>query len=238
MQKVFYVKGLSCKKCKARIFNSLITLPEINTVKIKVDSGKVIIDSKSEISDQILAEKVSQAGESYSFTNEKPEFKKVLKKKIKKYYPLVSILTGVALVSFVFTIWMGYFEVHTFMRFFMAFFFLVFGGLKFVNPDKFRETFALYDPLASRSVPYKMLYPFLEIGLGFIYLLQPFPLLIPNLVTICILSATTFGIYKALKEDKELQCACLGGFFSIPISWVTVFENLLMVAMAVYMLLL
>jgi hypothetical protein len=33
-----------------------------------------------------------------------------------------------------------------------------------------------------------------------------------------------------------VQCACMGGFFSIPITWVTFYEDALMAAMALFMI--
>jgi phage shock protein PspC (stress-responsive transcriptional regulator) len=47
----------------------------------------------------------------------------------------------------------------------------------------------------------------------------------------------TVGVISALKSKRTIVCACLGGFFNLPMSYVTLFENLTMIAMAFIMLL-
>jgi copper chaperone CopZ len=236
MKKVFYVRGLSCKKGKDKIFNSLSTLPNIESIKIKIDTGKVYISSKEFLSEETLKEKLKIAGEGYHYTNTAPQLRNVLKKKVEKYYPLFTILASITLASLFFCYVKNMLNLDMFMQYYMAFFFLVFGGIKFINPKKFAEGFALYDPIASKSSIYAKLYPLVEFVLGLIYLLNLSPLFIPNIITVIIFTTTNIGIYKVLKQDKEFQCSCLGGFLNLPISWVTLFENLVMIAMALYML--
>jgi hypothetical protein len=46
------------------------------------------------------------------------------------------------------------------------------------------------------------------------------------------------GVYIKLLKKEEIPCACLGTVFKVPMIWVTLAEDLLMVAMAVIMLIL
>jgi hypothetical protein len=50
------------------------------------------------------------------------------------------------------------------------------------------------------------------------------------------MSISAYGVWKVLKVKGEIQCACLGTVFKVPMTKVTLFENLFMAAMALYMI--
>lgn len=122
------------------------------------------------------------------------------------------------------------------MRDAMAGFFLIFGGLKFVNLKGFVELFKRYDLLASRSTVYAWAYPFIEVSLGLAYLasFRPVPV---AAITLLIMVFGAVGVILALRRGADIQCACLGSWVTIPLSWVTVGEYLAMAAMAMALLL-
>jgi len=47
---------------------------------------------------------------------------------------------------------------------------------------------------------------------------------------------SSLGVIQSVLDKKKIRCACLGAFFKLPMSTVTIIEDLLMVAMAVFML--
>ena len=98
-------------------------------------------------------------------------------------------------------------------------------------------SFKKYDPIAKRIEIYAKIYPCIEIILGLAFLFQ-IQLFLASILTILILLPTTFGIIQALNKKQNLQCGCLGGFFNVPISWITVIENLVMIFMSLAMLIL
>jgi hypothetical protein len=49
---------------------------------------------------------------------------------------------------------------------------------------------------------------------------------------------SSIGVLATLTKKKSIQCACLGTFFDLPMSKLTLFEDLLMVIMAGIMLIL
>jgi hypothetical protein len=124
---------------------------------------------------------------------------------------------------------------HGFMADMMAGYFLLFGALKAVNRKAFAAAYARYDALAMRSAAYAHTYPFVELMLGVAYLTMPASVVL-NLITILLMAEKGWSVHRALQNGLVTQCACLGGLFSIPISWVTVAEDLMMVAMAAAML--
>lgn len=123
------------------------------------------------------------------------------------------------------------------MRSFMAGFFLVFAYFKLLDIRAFAMAYAGYDLLAARWMTYGYVYPFIELGLGLAYLSGIAPD-VTNFATLIIMGFSSIGVIRSVSKKKEIQCACLGTVFDLPMSTVTIIEDLGMVAMAAAMLLL
>jgi copper chaperone CopZ len=121
------------------------------------------------------------------------------------------------------------------MRYFMAGFFLVFSFFKLLDIGAFANAYSAYDLLASRWHGWGMLYPFLELALGVAYLAHFNPLL-THWVTIIVMGFSAIGVIRAVASKTQIQCACLGTVFKLPMSTVTIVEDVGMVAMAAVML--
>ncbi|VTS10483.1 Uncharacterized protein OS=Fibrella aestuarina BUZ 2 GN=FAES_2978 PE=4 SV=1 [Gemmata obscuriglobus UQM 2246] len=118
---------------------------------------------------------------------------------------------------------------------FMAGFFLVFSFFKLLNLRAFADAYAGYDVVAAKWYGYGYVYPFIELGLGVAYL-GHFAPLATNVVTLVVMGVSTVGVVKALAARRKIRCACLGTVFNLPMSAVTLVEDVLMVGMAVAML--
>ena len=121
------------------------------------------------------------------------------------------------------------------MRYFMAGFFLVFSFFKLLDIGAFANAYSAYDLLASRWHGWGMLYPFVELALGMAYLVHFNPLL-THWVTIIVMGFSAIGVIRAVASKTQIQCACLGTVFKLPMSTVTIVEDVGMVAMAAVML--
>ena len=121
------------------------------------------------------------------------------------------------------------------MRYFMAGFFLVFSFFKLMDIGAFANAYSAYDLLASRWHGWGMLYPFVELALGMAYLAHLNPLL-THWVTIIVMGFSAIGVIRAVASKTQIQCACLGTVFKLPMSTVTIVEDVGMVAMAAVML--
>ena len=101
----------------------------------------------------------------------------------------------------------------------------------------FSMMFITYDLLAMRWVRYAYVYAFLEAyaGVGMlagwnVWLVAPAALFIGGIGAI--------SVFKAVYIDKrELKCACVGGSSNVPLGFVSLTENVMMVAMAIWMFL-
>ena len=58
-----------------------------------------------------------------------------------------------------------------------------------------------------------------------------------NWITLVLMLMSAVGVFNELRKGKEIVCACLGTLFKIPMTYVTLVEDLLMAAMAAWMLL-
>ena len=121
------------------------------------------------------------------------------------------------------------------MRYFMAGFFLVFSFFKLLNINAFAKAYAQYDLLAARWLGWGRIYPFVELALGVAYLTNASPL-ITYWVTIVIMSFSAIGVIRAVVSRTQIQCACLGTVFNLPMSTVTIVEDVGMVVMAIIMI--
>lgn len=151
------------------------------------------------------------------------------------FLPLVAMVALAIVLAIVFGYLFGSPTWMTKMRHFMAGFFMVFGGLKLMRLKDFAIAYQEYDVLAMRSKLYAYLYPFIEFGLGLAYMLA-WCLAVVNWVTFVIMMIGALGVYLKLRKHEEVPCACLGMVFKVPMTWVTLVEDLIMAAMALVMI--
>lgn len=119
---------------------------------------------------------------------------------------------------------------------FISFSMVLLAMLKLRDVDGFATMFLNYDLLAQRWVPYGRVYPFAEALAGLLmaagaltWLSAPLALFIGGIGAV--------SVFKAVYVDKrELKCACVGGDSNVPLGFVSLTENVMMVAMAIWML--
>jgi hypothetical protein len=151
------------------------------------------------------------------------------------YSPLVLIVAYILGVTLLVETSAGSFQVERAMANFMAGFFLVFSFFKFLNLSAFADAYSTYDLIAARSRTYALAYPFLELALGVAYLVR-FQPVVTNLATLFLMTIGTVGVVRSLVSGNRIQCACLGTVFKLPMSAVTLIEDLSMAVMAAAML--
>lgn len=109
--------------------------------------------------------------------------------------------------------------------------------LKLQDIETFSSMFLSYDLLAQRYVPYAYAYPFLEWFAG-AFMVAGVLTWLSAPVAIAIGSIGAVSVYYAVSVQKrELKCACVGGSGAVPLGSVSLAENLMMVAMGLWMIL-
>ena len=108
--------------------------------------------------------------------------------------------------------------------------------LKLQNVDRFATMFLNYDLLAKRWIPYGYVYPFAE-GLAGVLMTAGALDWLSVPIALFIGTVGAVSVFKAVYIDRrELKCACVGGSSNVPLGFVSLTENLGMVAMALWML--
>ncbi len=119
---------------------------------------------------------------------------------------------------------------------FIAFSMCILAMLKLQDIESFSSMFLNYDLLAKRWVPYAYIYPFAELVAGVLMVADALMWLsLPLMLVTGGIGAVS--VYKAVYIDKrDIKCACVGGSSRVPLGFVSLTENVMMVAMAVWML--
>ena len=126
------------------------------------------------------------------------------------------------------------FSVHT-VEWFIAFSMCALALLKLQDIESFSTMFLNYDLLARRWVPYSFIYPFAE-GLAGVLMVAGVLTWLSVPVALFIGTVGAASVFKAVYIDqRELKCACVGGATKVPLGFVSLTENLMMIAMAVWM---
>lgn len=123
------------------------------------------------------------------------------------------------------------------VRWFIAFSMVALAMLKLQDVEKFSAMFLNYDLLARRWVPYSYIYPYAEALAGVLMIAGALTWLSAP-VALFIGTIGAVSVFKAVYiEKRELKCACVGGSSSVPLGFISLTENLFMVGMAVWMVL-
>ncbi len=151
---------------------------------------------------------------------------------LKAYRPLIIIVGTIFLAATALQQNGGFF-----MHGFMGLFLVIFAMFKFLDLKGFANGFSMYDIIAGRWGSYGYMYPFIEFMLGLAYLSGWRPTF-TYLLTMVVMGASTIGVWRGIKSGEALKCACLGTVLNVPLSIVSVVENVGMATMAAWMFIL
>ena len=114
----------------------------------------------------------------------------------------------------------------------MASILFIFGLLKLYNLNKFSNIFSKYN-IISKTIPlYSYFYPFIEIILSLnLFFNYKTTLTYVTITTLMIISL--ISVFISIIKGEKLRCGCLGSFFHIPLSYVTISENIIMLFMII-----
>lgn len=162
--------------------------------------------------------------------------KRVADPKATSYKPIIALFTTTLLMALAASI-SAYGTPFTMKaaEWFIAFSMAILALLKLQNVETFATMFLNYDLLAKRWVPYSYIYPFAE---GFAGILMIAGVLTWLSVPVALFIGTigAVSVFKAVYIDRrELKCACVGGSSNVPLGFVSLTENVMMIVMAIWM---
>jgi cation transport ATPase len=235
----YKISGMTCNNCVAKVKSELLKIPDLLSAEVLLP-GNATISMQKHIPISTLQNSLSKAGH-YSITEKDshqdmmPPIKQESKSWLITYRPLLLIFAFILGTAIITANQQAEFNWMQFMTNFMAAFFIVFSFFKLLNLKGFAESYSSYDLLAKQIASYGYLYPFIELALGIAYLTK-FNLFATDIATIAVMGFSSIGVIQAVAGKEKIQCACLGTVFDLPMSTITIIEDLLMVAMAIIML--
>lgn len=243
MTHTFQVTGMTCEACEYKIQHLFSGVEGVKSVTVDRTNNAATVEMDKHISLSNFQEVIKPYSK-YSVTEKTvtPTFieEEAPKTWFETYRPLLLIFSFITAVSIIKAFHSDIFEIAHFswmhfMNNFMAGFFIVFSFFKFLNLKAFAESYAMYDLLAMKIPTYGFIYPFIELGLGLAYLTS-FQPQFTNWATVIIMGFSSIGVIQSVLDKRKIRCACLGTVFNLPMSTVTIIEDLLMVGMAILML--
>lgn len=152
------------------------------------------------------------------------------------YQPVIAIFSVAALMALGLS-WFTFETILTLRAFewFIAISMCFLAVQKLQDVESFSTMFLNYDLLAKRWVRYGYLYPFGE-ALAGILMVAGALTFISAPVAIFIGAIGAVSVIKAVYvEKRELKCACVGGSSNVPLGFVSLTENVMMLGMGLWM---
>lgn len=240
MTHTYNISGITCSSCVVKVKSELLKLGDVLNAEVQIDAPQATITMQKHITTAQLQKAISNAGAKYIISEAEQQqhhASNTAADSGDSYYPIFLIFGYIAGVSLLVAFQQQHFDIMQWMSWFMAGFFIVFSFFKLLNLNGFAEGYRTYDVVAKVMPAYGFIYPFIELALGIAFLtgFNPF---VTNIVTLIVMGVSTIGVVQSLMKKTTFQCACLGTIIKLPLSKVTLFEDLLMVAMSLTMLIL
>ena len=238
MEHQYEVTGMTCSGCEAKVKSALLTVDGVTVVNVSKEEKSAIIAMSKHVALSDLQKALDNVSDKYKISApHHSEAVEQTKSWFATYKPILLIFAYITGTTLLVQSANHHFDFMQWMRHFMAGFFLVFSFFKMLNLKGFAESYAMYDVLAKKIPAWAYLYAFVELGLGVAYLINVNPFL-TNLTTLVVMSISIIGVLQSVLNKKQIQCACLGAVFNLPMSFITIIEDGLMILMSAGMLLL
>lgn len=157
--------------------------------------------------------------------------------KKRTYSPIVAIFSTTFLTSLALH-WQFYnqFISMQLTMWFIAFSMIILAVLKLRDLESFSNQFLGYDLLAQKFVPYAYIYPFAEVIAGIGMLVSQYQIYVAP-ISIFIGTIGAISVINAVYiQNRELKCACVGGNSNVPLGFISLVENLMMIFAGLWMI--
>lgn len=218
----FAISGMTCNGCRNKVEATLKSIFPDVTVTLEPPVARTA-----------SAATVAQLNAALSTTGKYSASSRVTEiaapSWIATYYPLLLVMVLIAVVPLATGTFMGW------MMGFMAGFYIVFGAFKLLDVPAFARSYSQYDIIAKHFKPWGYMYPFVEVALGFGFLFW-IDMITLSWIALGLSLIGAIGALQVVSAKQTIQCACLGTVFNLPMSFVTIVENVGMAVMAAWML--
>jgi copper chaperone CopZ len=233
----YSITGMTCGNCAAKIQKRLGDHPDIQSAHVSLQPPQAVVESSRGLPPEELNRWLEPLGHyRVSGNSVVPSYPALPPPSATTYKPLLIVLGYLTAVTAGTLVAAGGWDWMMAMRIFMGGFFIAFSFFKMLDLRGFSDAYRGYDVVAKAWPGYGFVYPFIELGLGIVYIANVAPWTV-NLVTAVVMAVSLAGVMRAVLSKRTIRCACLGTVFQLPMSTVTIIEDGLMLAMAVAMLL-
>lgn len=239
MTNSYVIEGMHCQSCVAKIKGALERVGGVLSARVSLSPPNAEVDMSDSIPLSSLNGAVHGVG---AYLLKEPDNQENHAAQLEeteagaeRLYPLALIVGYIVGTIFLIATVSNDWSLHRLMNHFMGGFFLVFSFFKLLDLPGFAGAYSSYDLITRRVPIWGYVYPFIELLLGVAYIAAWMPFLI-NTVTLVLMIAGAAGVLKSLLSKQAIQCACLGTVLNLPMTKVTLVEDLGMALMAGAML--
>lgn len=226
MKYKFFIHGISCASCVEKITKQLTHESDVFNLSFSSNNTRIEFESNTEVDILRLNLLLAKIGD-YALSTE--ENKSLDDSSYKPIYLILAYLLAINIVICYKGMWMD------FMANFMASFFLVFSFFKMLDLKGFANGYASYDIVAKKFHSYGYVYPFLELGFGFAYMIFPENIYL-NIAVFFVMLISTIGIIKAKLTKQKFYCVCVGTLLKAPLGSLAIIEGVSMALMSLLMI--
>ncbi len=237
----YQLSGITCGSCAQKIRTALEAVEGVTEVQVDVATQVAAVTMTTHIPSETLATAVEAAGK-YSLVGEvhdqaktadsTPAAQDHLTEEPHSFKPLILVLGYILLATVMAEVALGEFDGMRAMRHYMGGFFLAFSFFKLLDLKGFAYSYVSYDVVTKQWMTWGFIYPFVELALGLAYLGNVL-MTVTLWTTVVVMGVSSIGVIQAVANKRQIQCACLGTGFNLPMTTVTIIEDVGMLAMAV-----
>ena len=235
MKQTIYIQGMTCGSCVAKITELFKKHYSITNIHIDKDSGRVEYEHDIFLTNSDISTMLSWTNYSI-WDTPTTMLEKETPITLSTYIPLFTLFGYITLFALLAEYIMWSFDIMRFMQHFMWGFFITFSYFKIINLKEFAMSYSMYDIVGKKWNNWGYIYAFIELGLGISYFIWFAPLL-TNIITFVVMSVSIIWVLQSVMKKQKIKCACLWAVFNLPMSWITIIEDALMIAMSLIMIL-
>ncbi len=241
MTHTYNIAGMTCNSCVSKVQKTLSDVKGVEKVNVTLNPPQAEITMHHHIETVEMNSALGEIGDykirDQSAINHETDISDKTEEvsRLKTYKPLIIVFLYILLGVAILQMRAGTLDWMEMMNNFMGGFFLIFSFFKMLDLKNFALSYSSYDIIAKIWLGYGYIYPFIELALGILFILKAFPIF-TNAATLIVMGISSVGVIQSVMQKRIIQCACLGAVFNLPMSTVTIIEDLLMAGMALAML--
>jgi copper chaperone CopZ len=231
---------MTCQSCANKVQQALAKIEGVEKVDVDLEKGEAVIVMGPHVETESMNAALKKAGD-YSVTMQGHEMHSASsmldddEEENYSFEPLLIVLGFILLLTLIVEYNAGNIDWMRAMRNYMGGFFIAFSFFKLLDLKGFAYSYLSYDLITKKWLGWGFVYPFVELALGIAFLTS-FQMKWTLIATILVMGVSSIGVIRAVLDKQKIKCACLGTGFDLPMSTVTIIEDVGMVVMALVML--